>query len=265
MRRACLLAMATVMLVSTAAWADLVLSGTTTVKAQGFGNIYNVLTLHDQNTETGAVAPSNANTTTGYTGGTAITSFGTCGSGGPPLGNATECGAIANTSTIQDLADLGLQNASEFGVLLNNAQNSSEFLVPNPQGGVIFEVNLYNADGSVAATFACLTSTCNYPATGLAPAGQGQGGAGYLFTLTSTEQAELNMILCGSATCGSSALAAGTIFVGGAGSFTNANGGPDDISIARITGPITTTPEPASLALFGGGFLALAGLLRRRK
>jgi choice-of-anchor C domain-containing protein len=47
----------------------------------------------------------------------------------------------------------------------------------------------------------------------------------------------------------------------------SSNAGPalDDVSIIQLAGPPSTVPEPATVALVGGGLLALAGVARRRR
>jgi len=75
----------------------------------------------------------------------------------------------------------------------------------------------------------------------------GQGTAGYLFTMSGDEfSTHFNDIAT----------------IGMSGTVTGSNDGADGWSVVNTSG--VNVPEPASMVLLGGGLIALAGCIRRR-
>jgi hypothetical protein len=211
-------------------------SGSATYSGQGFGTLYNLLDLHKNGTETGAVAPSNAANLTSLG-----TTFGAC-SGSP----VAQCGNATNTSavvTAANLASLGMTSSSTFGLLYNVNQQGNDLNTylnsPTP-----FTVYFYDANGNVLFSSSYAGTTSPFP-----PAAQnGQGSAGRLFVLNGSEFGS---------NFGSIAN------IGMSATVVNANSGADGWSVVNATGPVTT-PEPGSMFLLGSGLIGIAGYRRRR-
>jgi PEP-CTERM motif len=210
-------------------------SGPATFSGQGFGTLYNLLDLHNNGTETGAVAPSNAANLTALG-----TGFGAC-SGSP----TALCGDATNTSavvTAANLASLGITSSSTFGLLYNVNQQGSDLNTylnsPTP-----FTVYFYSSNGTVLFSASYAGTTDPFPPVGK----NGQGTAGWLFTLSGTDFGS-----------NFSSIA----YIGQSGKVGNANSGAEGWSVVNLGG--ANVPEPASMVLLGGGLVALAGCIRRR-
>jgi PEP-CTERM motif len=221
------------------------LTGTATLSGQGFGTIYTILSLHNNGTEMGAVAPTNALNLS------ALASFGTCSvQGGIDL-----CGDATNQSeviTAANLASLSFTSTSTFGLLYNvnqqgNASGLNTFLnSPTP-----FTVYFYSSSGAVL-----FDASYGGRAEPFPPATQnGQGTAGWLFALSGTDFA---------------ANFSSIAYIGMSGTIANANDGADNWSVLNAGGgggggTLGGVPEPLSLFLMGGGLLGVGifGKFRR--
>jgi hypothetical protein len=217
---------------------EFTLAGPGVFSGQGFGTLYNLLDLHDNSTETGAVAPSNA-------GNLALLSSNFGGCSGSPI---ALCGDATNTSevvTAADLAALGITSSSTFGLLYNVNQEGSDLntslLSPTP-----FTVYFYDANGGVLFSASYAGTTDPFPP----PNYNGQGTAGWLFVLGGGTDFATNF----------SSIAN----IGMSGTVGNSNDGADGWSVVNA-GESNPIPEPASIALFGSGLVTLAGMIRRRR
>ena len=213
------------------------LTGTATFSGQGFGTLYNLLDLHNNGTQAGAVAPSNAANLAALG-----TGFGAC-SGSP----TALCGDATNTSavvTAANLASLGITSSSTFGLLYNVNQQGSDlntYLYPYPPSP--FTVYFYDVGGNVLFSASYAGRSDPFP-----PAGKnGQGTAGWLFTLSGTDFGSNFSDIA---------------YIGQSGTVGNSNSGAEGWSV--VNAGSSNVPEPASMVLLGGGLVALAGCIRRR-
>lgn len=209
----------------------------------GFGTAPAILTLQGNPLEQGCVAP--IDTIGGYST--------NCGpSGSLVSGN--------NKYAAPTLASLGVTSFATLGILLNindpgsTQQATLQNLMLTLYGGT---------DGTTGLFHFSLVD----PYVDLAGIAMGQGKAGFLITIASDQIPATGF--SDALRVGLSATIGCTVPVAGcnvAGQFST-GGGPDSFTVANLGGevPQETVPEPATAALLGGGLLALAWALRRRK
>jgi len=214
------------------ACADIVTNGTGQFTGQGFGTLYNLLVLHNNGTETGAVAPTNASPLP--------SGFGTCSvKGGVDL-----CGDATNSSdvvTAADLAALGITSFSQLGLLYNVNQQGSDlntYLTATPA----FTLYFYNSSGNLLGSDSYTPGQTAFPPT----SNNGQGTAGWLFkvndaSITFSQIANIGM----------------------SGTVGNANSGADGWSVGN-TGAVIPVPDGGVTAILLGGALVGLETLRRK-
>lgn len=211
-----------------------VLNGPASFSGQGFGTLINLLDLHHNGTEAGAVTPTNASN---------LGDFGGCSvhSGIELCGNATNTSAVV---TAADLASIGITSASTFGLLYNVNQQGNDLNTflnsPTP-----FTVYFYNSSGTLLFSASYGGTTAPFPPIG----GNGQGTSGYLFTLDGTQFGSNFSDIS---------------FIGMSGTVGNPNAGADGWSVVNAGGG-TPVPEPASLFLMGTGLLGIINMARKRR
>jgi hypothetical protein len=228
----------------------LVSDGTRAFQGSGFGVVLPVLTLQNpQGDERGGIGWS----------GTADTYFdnvdGTCVGActGEPNGVISTGAPHSQTYTFQQLINAGIDSTANLGVVFNVNETGA-----NP-GTTLLDVRIGVYQVSTG-TWVLQTGTCTgtdpncpgaFPVTS-----QGQGGDGYLFTLSGVSLA--------------------TYFndptayrIGLWANITGTDDGPEDFYFQRVAACVTNCnppiPEPGTLALFGTGLAAGARALARRR
>jgi hypothetical protein len=165
-------------------------------------------------------------------------------------GSATNTGCGFTNDNVQQsnliaLDTLGLGNGSEFRIVFNGIEpegNDGEAITIDE-----LQIVLYSSTGTVLETFN-LQSPVTIPDTI-----QGQGQAGFLFALDTTQAGLLSNRL------GSGAL------IGGGGQFSDAQGGPDSIFLYRVeSDQPDIVPEPSTWALMAIGIPLLVAARRRK-
>ena len=195
----------------------------------GFGNVSNILTLQNpslpDNTEFGSVSWST--------------------SGDVLSGDATN---TSNTWLFSAIIAKGIASASDLGIVYNVNQQGN-------LGGLTTTLNSFtlqvfnNSTGAQVFT----TDSCVGCGTGFVPEAQGTGGAGYLFDLDAATEAALAQFFTNPS----------DFRLGGTGSVSLANDGPENFFFAKISS-VTPVPEPGTMLLLGFGLVGLAAVGRRK-
>ena len=208
----------------------------------GLGAVSTILTFQNNPTETGCVS-------FGGSIGSVLTSSGIC------TGSAADVKTGASQTQTRTLAQGGITSASNFALILNAVEPAGggitlkDVIVAfySPTGALLFQTSglFCAASGGVTTSGSCLI-----PVTAT-----GTGNSGYKLTLDAAQQA--------------AATAAGVFLntsnvMGMSSTITGTSGGNETFFIANIQ-QVSPVPEPATGALLGGGLLALAWVLRRRK
>lgn len=222
----------------------IVLQPNTDVTGYGFGSHPSILTLQQKppegTLEQGCVAPTN------NTGG-----FSTSGCGLTGIGLVSGNNKYATPT----LASLGVTGFADLGLLLNINE-------PGSSPEVTLQKLVLTLYGGADGTEVMFHDSLALPVDLVGKPG-GQGSAGFLITIDPIP----GLVLDSSWRVGLAAqIGCTTAPCDVAGQYGTA-GGDESFTIASLGGgvPPQETPEPATSALLGGGLIALAWALRRRK
>ena len=227
--------------------ASLILETFQQFSGTGLGTVPTLVTFQNTGTETGC--------------------FGSNGAGSALSGGACTPGGDTKTGNsqaqLQPLSAAGITGAADFALIVNGVQ---------PSGGPLDVTNITVAFYDPTGTTLLFQSSgllCQNSAGGpivsagtgclLTSTATGTGNSGFLVTLDANQQALATAAGAFSSTSnmvGASAAAGGT---GGASA-----GGSETIFLANAGAPVSSVPEPISLALTGAGLLGLTMLRRRR-
>jgi len=208
------------------AYAELVLKTSVDLKGQGLGSTLTALTLQSPgstSTESGGVLFN-----------------------GTVFGDAKTGASQSNTFT---LGTLGINSTSQLALILNLSEPGSEnpplvttansALATNASLANTITLNVFRQNGTLLDSISTTAGQqLNQTAAGL-------GGSGLVFGLTSAEAATLDALLA--STAGTEVLTVGA-------TFENAQGGPDAIQVAALTPAV---PELSTWAMMAIGFAGL--------
>jgi len=226
----------------TSAQAGLIIDTTNTnLQAYGFGAAPSILTLQRDVLERGCVVPTSGGFSTN------------CG----PSGYTDLDGSLVsglNKYAAPTLADLGVTSYSSLAILFNVNETGS-----SPQ------VTLQNL---TLTLYSGTTQLYRFDLEGgpvdLTDIAQGQGSAGFVIRISPDQLVGLafnNALRVGlAAEIGCTSVAG----CSSAGQYAT-DDGAESFTIVDLGGPPQEIPEPGTAALLGGGLIALAWFLRRRK
>ena len=246
--------------------ADLMLTTFQASGGNGFGAVTTIMTLQ----ATGN-SQSPSGTEQGCNSFSATNTFGAFDPSKTDFCNEGAANDVPNgtpKTALPSLSSLGITNTSQIGLLLNINQT-------NPTSGLTINdlaLTFYSSTGTPIFTATLPDNWCNLGATfcsGLntfSTFAQGQGQAGFAFTLTSAQQSAL-LAAMGNTFNGSVLVGVGGNFgcTGTAGTDCKlADDGAESLQLANLNTPITT-PEPSTIMLTASGLIGLVGIGRRRR
>ncbi len=235
----------------TSAQAGLIVNTVNTdITAFGFGTVPTILTLQRDVLEMGCIVP------TDNIGGFSASCAGLTGYSDVP-GGVTNNPQAPKYAT-PTLTQLGVSNYGNMGILFNVNENGDVAVTLQK-----LTLTLYRPDLSVLRSFSLADSDGSGP-TDFLNITQGQGGAGFVITIASSELENLgafdgNVRVGLAAEIGCLPGAACDV----AGQYGTSDGA-ESFTVANVAAP-QEIPEPATAALLGGGLLLFAWALRRRK
>lgn len=245
-------------LAATPAWASLEYNANppTTISAQGFGNVPRDLTIQGQgSTESGCVSVG-AGGTILFGAGSCITNAQVHDSNGFQNTGGDEPNPLADNQKYGiptlSVAELGWVSAADIGLLFNATE-------PGGDAITIQDITLKFYNSTTGALIAAIDNSA--PVT-FDPSQQGNGSAGFVFTVDAAEQTWLNTNLF--ALLASNYGGAGNVRIALESTLTGAGSGPESWVAFNLRTP-PAVPEPATWAMMLLGFGGIGIAMRRKQ
>ena len=236
-----------------AAFGSLVYNSTIFVSAQGFGNVPRDLTLQSPGSSTFESGAVGVDSTGAISFGTAVADNLVFMGNGVTNASGTAAGLVSPLADdqkygIPTIGSLGITNANQIGVLFNATE---------PAGNAVAVTDLTLKFYTNGGTF---LGAIDGQQT-FADTFQGNGSAGFVFTIDALQQAQVNTWLN---TGGSGTKMALEASLGGVTPSTSATGGPESFAILNVA-TVAAVPEPETYALMLAGLGVIGFLARRRR